>query len=154
VTETLRAVADHLKPGGIVAFAEADFSIALDYMRAGPEGVNRSAWQWAVGAFAGAGIPTAMVARLYGAFRAAWLGAPQMAVQAPFCGDADVAGFEWLAASQRSLLPMFEQYGIVTAEILEVETLAARSRAEVAESGFPLILLPVVTVWAHKPIAA
>jgi ubiquinone/menaquinone biosynthesis C-methylase UbiE len=154
VTETLRAVADHVKPGGIVAFAEADFNTVLGYLQAGPEGVNRSAWQWGIRGFASAGIPTAMAAPLYRAFLAAGLSAPQMALQAPFCGAGERDGFAWHAASLRSGLPMLEQYRIVTAEQLDVETLAARLRAEVLETGFPLILLPVITVWARKQLAA
>jgi SAM-dependent methyltransferase len=152
LSETLRAVAARVKPGGIVAFAEADFHTALGYLQASPAGVNRSAWEWAIRAFAGAGIPTAIAGPLYQAFLDAGLGAPAMAVQAPFCGADRLAGCAWFAASLHSLLPVLEQYGIVTAEILDVETLAARSRAEVAATGVPLILLPVVTAWAGKPL--
>jgi ubiquinone/menaquinone biosynthesis C-methylase UbiE len=153
ITETLQAVAERVTPGGVVAFAEADFNTVLGYMQAGPEGENHTMWVWATQAFACAGIPTAMAGPLYRAFTAAGLGAPDMALHAPLGGDAGWTGFEWIAASQHSLLPIFEQYGIVTAEMLEVESLAARSRAEVIGTGFPLILLPVVTAWARKPLA-
>ncbi len=153
LTETLRAVVDRVKPGGVVAFAEADFQTALDYMRAGPEGVNRSAWQWAVQGFACAGIATAMVAPLYRAFLAAGLGAPAISVHAPCCGADEWDGFAWFAASLRSLLPVLEQYEIVTADVLDVERLAMRACAEVVATGYPLILLPVVTAWARKPIS-
>jgi len=153
ITETLQGVAACVKPGGLVAFAEADFRTALDFVQAGPEGVNRSAWQWAIRAFASAGISTAMIALLYRAFLAAGLGAPAMVVQAPLCGADEWDGFAWLAASLRSLLPILEREGIVTAETLDCDTLAARARAEVAETGYPLMFLPVVTAGARKPLA-
>ena len=153
MSETLRTIVERVKPGGVVAFAEADFRTVLDYLQAGPEGVNRSAWQWGIRAFASAGIATAMVAQLYRAFLAAGLGAPTMAVQAPLCGADEWDGFAWLAASLRSLQPLLDEYGIVTAETLDVERLAARARAEVAATGYPLMLLPVVTAWARKPLA-
>ena len=75
-----------------------------------------------------------------------------MAVQAPLCGAEGWAGYEWAAASLRSLLPTLEQYKIVTAEILDSESLAARCRAEVAQTGFPFMMIPLVTAWARKPI--
>jgi ubiquinone/menaquinone biosynthesis C-methylase UbiE len=151
VNATLRSVADRVRSGGVVAFAEADFQTVLDYMQLGPAGVSRSAWQWGIRAFACAGIQTEMIAPLYQAFLAAGLGTPHMAMQAPLCGAEETDGYQWLAASMRSLLPMMEQYGIATAEMLEVESLAARGQAEVIETAFPLMLLPVVTAWTRKP---
>jgi ubiquinone/menaquinone biosynthesis C-methylase UbiE len=154
IVETLQAVVARVKPGGVVAFAEADFRTALDFVRAGPEGVNRSAWQWICRAFASAGISTAMIAPLSRAFLEAGLGAPAIAVQAPLCGADEGDGFAWLAASLSILLPMLEREGIVTDKTIGCDTLAARARAEVAETGYPLMLLPVVTGWARKPLSA
>ena len=42
----------------------------------------------------------------------------------------------------RSLLPVLEQYGIVTAAELDPESLAARCRAEVAHTGIPFMYDP------------
>ena len=39
----------------------------------------------------------------------------------------------------------------MAAETLDLETFVPRSRASVADSGLPLILLPVVTAWTRKP---
>jgi hypothetical protein len=60
--------------------------------------------------------------------------------------------FVLFAATARSLLPLLAREGIVTAEILNGDTLAARSRAEVIETGVSLMFLPVVTAWARKPL--
>jgi SAM-dependent methyltransferase len=152
ITETVQAVAERVKPGGVVAFAEPDFNTILGYLQAGPAGVNRCAWEWTIRAFASAGIPTAMIAPISRAFLAAGFGAPQMDLQAFLFGADDLDGFALFAATARSLLPLLEREGIVTAEILDGDTLAARSRAEVIETGVPLMLLPVVTAWARKPL--
>lgn len=151
VTATLQAVAERVKPGGVVAFAEADFNTALDYEQAGSDGLNRTAWEWVNRAFACGGVPTTMAGLLYRAYIAAGLRAPVMALQAPLCGAEEQIGFEWFATSLRSMSPMLEQYGIVSAETLDLETFVPRSRASVADSGLPLILLPVVTAWTRKP---
>ena len=153
VSETLRTIVDRVKPGGVVAFAEADFSSVLGYMQAGPASVSRSLWEWGERAFACAGIHTAMAPQLHRAFLAAGLGVPEMVLQAPLGGADEWPGYEWAAASLRSLLPVLEQYGIVTAEILDPESLAMRCRAEVAHTGFPFMMIPLVTAWARKPLA-
>jgi hypothetical protein len=147
----LQAIVDRVRPGGVVAFAEGDFTPALGYVRTGPEGVRRSVWEWGARAFACAGIPISMAAPLNRAFIAAGLGEPEMMVHTPLGGGDDWSGNEWFAESLRSLLPMLEQYGIVTAEILDADSLAARCRAEAVRSGIPLMLIPLVTAWARKP---
>lgn len=154
VTEALQAIVERVRPGGLVAFAEADFSSVLGYMRESSGGVNRAMWEWAAQAFACSGIPTAMAGPLHRAFLAAGLGAPEMALQAPLAGIDDGSGCEWAAASLRSVLPVLEQYSIVTADILDGDSLAVRCRAEVAQSGVPFMLIPLVTAWARKPFGA
>jgi hypothetical protein len=153
-TETLQTIVDRVKPGGVVAFAEADFSSVLGYMHAGPAGVNRSLWDWMATACQSAGLHTAMAPHLNRAFIAAGLGVPEMALQAPICGADGWAGYQWAAATLRSMLPVLEEHGIVTADVLAPESLAARCRAEVAKTGVPFMLLPLVTAWARKPLVA
>jgi ubiquinone/menaquinone biosynthesis C-methylase UbiE len=154
VTEALRAIVEHVKPGGIVAFAEAEFATAVDYQRAAGSSLNRSLWEWATHAFTVAGAHTAMAGPLYRAFVAAGLEAPRMTMQVPLGGGADWPGYDWITASMHSLLPALEEAGIVSAEMLDVDTLAARSRAEVAETGIPFMTLPLVMAWARKPRGA
>jgi hypothetical protein len=93
-----------------------------------------------------------MAAQLHRAFQAVGLGVPELVLQAPLGGADGWTGYEWAAASLRSLLPVLEQYEIVTAEILDAESLAMRCRAEVAQTGFPFMMIPLVTAWARKPL--
>lgn len=154
VTEALQAVVDRVKPGGIVAFAEADFTSALGYVHAGPNDTARSVWDWAAAAFQRSGIHISMAMPLNRAFIATGLGEPEMVVHTPLGGGDTWPGYEWGAASLRSLLPVLEQHEIVTDNVLDVDTLAVRCRAEVIESGYPFTLLPMVTAWSRKPISA
>ena len=55
-------------------------------------------------------------------------------------GPEDWPGFEYLANSFRSLVPLLEAYGIATADELDVDTLAERIQAEVAASKRPIML--------------
>jgi ubiquinone/menaquinone biosynthesis C-methylase UbiE len=86
VKEALRAIAGRVKPGGVVAFAEFDFTSALGYMRASGNELAGSLWEWAAQAFARSGAHTAMAGPLSGAFVAAGLGVPELALHAPLGG--------------------------------------------------------------------
>lgn len=152
VTQTVQAIAQRVRPGGILAFAEADFSSVLGYTQASAAHESRALWQWAEQAFARAGISTAMATPLHRAFLAAGLGVPVMALQARLAGAEDGDGFTWFEASLRSLLPVLEQHGLVSAETLDVDRIAQRCRTEVIQTGVPLMLIPLVTAWARKPL--
>jgi SAM-dependent methyltransferase len=84
VSATLQAVVDRVRPGGVVAFAEADFTSILGYVRAGPSDLFRTTWEWATQAFQAAGVHTAMTQPLHAAFATAGLGAPHMVLHAPW----------------------------------------------------------------------
>src|SRR5215204_2398369 len=72
IVETARARAQ-AEDRENVTFVAGDCRTILGYLQASPAGVNRATWEWQIGAFASAGIPTAMVAPLYRAFLAAGL---------------------------------------------------------------------------------
>jgi SAM-dependent methyltransferase len=152
VTETVRAMADRVKPGGIVAFAEGDFTPVLGYVDAGPPSLSRSHWHWGADAFACGGIHVSMASPVNQAFVAAGLGEPEMVVHTPVGGGDAWPGYEWFAASLCSLLPIMEQHGIATAAELDPDSLAERLRAEVVATGVPLMLIPLLTAWARKPL--
>jgi SAM-dependent methyltransferase len=154
VGEALRAIQERVVPGGIVAFAEAEFPPVLGYVQAGPPGVNRSIWEWGARAFQCAKVNISMATELNRAFLANGLGEPEMIMQALVGGGEGWMGHEWAAESLCSVLPTLEKHGIVTADILEADTLAARSRAEAVETGVPLMLIPLVMAWARKPLDA
>ncbi len=150
-SQTLRTIAARVRPGGIVAFAEGDFATALGYVRAGPTGLSRSLWEWTAELWRRLDLPIAMAPVLYRAFLEAGLGAPEMFLHAPLgCRD-DWAGYSVDAQSVRSIVPLLERYGITTAEVLQVDTLAERYHAEVVRTGIPFMLLPLVTACARTP---
>ena len=87
--------------------------------------------------------------RLYGSFLDAGLTAPQLRLEAPIGGGPDWPGYAYVAESVRSLLPMLEQRGLVTADEADVDTLADRLRDEVVERGGVQILPTVIGAWAR-----
>lgn len=154
ISETVRVIADRVQPGGIVAFAEGDFTPVLGYADAGQAILSRSLWHWGADAFACGGIHVSMAAPLNQAFVAAGLGEPEMVVHTPVGGGDAWPGYEWFAASLCSLLPIMEQFGIASADDLHPESLAERLRTEVVATGVPLMLIPLIAAWARKPLDA
>jgi 2-polyprenyl-3-methyl-5-hydroxy-6-metoxy-1,4-benzoquinol methylase len=109
---TLRRLSQYLRPGGIVAFQEYDMT-ATSQVPAGDLFLKVSAWLHA--AFTAAGAQLDMGTKLYVSFLRAGLPPPDMtAATLVACGPA-TAGYEYMVAVLRSLLPMIERTGIATA---------------------------------------
>jgi hypothetical protein len=134
-----------------LAFAEGDLAMARGYADAAHSNLIRSTCDWTAAVFRHVGIPEAMAPVLCRAFPAAGLGEPHMFFHAPLGCREDWPGFEVDAETLRSMAPLFEKLGIVDAETLGIDTLADRYRAEVVRTGFPFLMLPLVTAWVRKP---
>ena len=148
--QALRRLARHVRPGGIIAFQEIELGPFTAYFRNGALGdLGAKLWSWMDEVFRRSGANPSMGFGLYRAFQEAGLGAPQMALHALMGGAPDWVGWEYSAATYRSLLPLFEQYGITTRAELDPDTLAARMRATAEELGHPAIAAPCVTAWAR-----
>jgi len=148
--ETLRQLATHLRPGGIVAFQEVEFSAYSSIARPETPLMNQLAI-WGIEVFRRSGANVGMGFDLYSAFVDAGLPEPSLGYAAPMGGPETWIGYDYIANSIRSLLPLLEAYSIATAEEAELKTLADRLRAEVVASKRPLILPPHVTAWAQLP---
>jgi ubiquinone/menaquinone biosynthesis C-methylase UbiE len=143
---TLRRLAGLLRPGGIVAFQEMTMTLA----RSVPDGpLWRGAMGWVMETFARAGFEVDMGARLYATFLAAGLPAPQMISTGRVEAGAQSAAYEVLAATVRSLLPIAERLGVVTAAEVDIDSLADRLRREAVESNACLIPPPLVGAWTR-----
>ena len=145
--DALKQLATRLRPGGIVAFQEADFTPYRQMYHPDAPQTNKLI-DWAIGVFEQAGAHIDMGFNLYRAFVEAGLPEPYMHCEYPVGGPESWAGYQFAANSFRSMLPLIEEYGIATAEEVDVETLAERVRQEVMTAKRPLALPPHVTAWA------
>ena len=148
--DTLKQLAARVRPGGIVAFQEVEFSTYEATARPNTPMLNQLA-EWGIEVFRRSGANVGMGLDLYGTFVDAGLPEPTLQYSAPVGGPAAWAGYEFIAKGFRSLVPLMEAFGIATAQDVDVETLAERLRAEVVASKRPLILPPHVTAWAQLP---
>lgn len=146
--EALKQLTRHLRPGGIVAFQEVDFSPYLARSHSDTPLMNKLV-EWGVGVFQHSGAHIEMGMDLHRTFIDAGLPAPILHFVAPLGGAETWAGYDFIANAFRSLLPLMEEFGIATAEEVDVETLSDRIRDEIRVSKRPLLLPPHVTAWAR-----
>ena len=145
--DALKKLATHLRPGGIVAFQEIDFTLYPAVVHRDTPLVNRSI-ELGMTVFERSGAHIGMGLNLYRAFVEAGLPEPTLHFEAPMGCSAAWPGYEYLANSFRSILPLIEAYGLATAEEVDIDTLAERLRAEVVAAKRPLVLPPHITAYA------
>lgn len=64
-------------------------------------------------------------------------------------GGPDTPAYGYIAETMRSLLPVAERLGVVTAAEADVDTLAARLREETVGQKACIMLPPLVGAWAR-----
>ena len=145
--DALRHLATHLRPGGIAAFQEAYFAPYIVAEHPDTPLANKLI-DWGRTVFERSGAHLDLGIELYQAFVDAGLPEPTLHFEAPMGGPEGWPGYEYLANSFRSLVPLLEAYGIATADELDVDTLAERIQAEVAAAKRPIMLPPHITAYA------
>jgi len=147
----LRAIAERVRPGGVLAFQELDLDPDV-HARSFPEvplwdGTGRQV----IETFARAGTHLRMGRRLFAAFLAAGLPAPVMHEEALIGGGADFAGYAWLADVAGTLAPLTEKLGIASTDELGAGTLAARIRDDAVARSAIVWSPPVIGAHARTP---
>jgi SAM-dependent methyltransferase len=146
---TLRHVRGLLRAGGIVVMLEPDMSVGLRSWP--PVALCEQVSDWIRETFRRGGVHFDMGARLYPLFRRAGFPGPTVRQDTPVGGGETLLPlFEHCTQMIRSLLPRMEQYGIATAEAVQVDTLSERlgSEADAAESQ--VAYMPVIAAWATR----
>ena len=143
----LRLLAGRLRPGGVIAFQEGVFD---DPKRPYPPGpLHDQVLGWMTPPPGAPGPDTQMGLKLFRSFLAAGLAAPHLRLDTPIGGGADWPGYDYLTATLRSLLPFLQGVGAVTAEEVDIDTLAHRLRDEVVEHDRIQILPPLIGAWTR-----
>jgi SAM-dependent methyltransferase len=146
-TATLRNLATRLRPGGIVAFHENDFTYPPTFLP--PTELSTQVQRWSIPPPGTPGPEMRMGTKLYRTFLEAGLPAPQFQVEAPAGGGPDWPGYEYVAETLRSLLPALEQRMGLDPASVGIDTLAQRMREDVLRTQ-GIHLLPIMFgAWAR-----
>jgi SAM-dependent methyltransferase len=144
----LRRLAGLLRPGGVLAFQEFNFTPAsLQWYPAMP--LWQRFWEWMQPTVVRSGAEALMGYRLAATFREARLPEPRLRLESPLLAGDDPDGYAWAADSLRSMLPLACKFGIATAEEVGIDTLAARLRAETIAHGGVVKTPDLVGAWTR-----
>jgi len=143
----LRHLVTRLRTGGIVAFHENDFTYPPTVLP--PTDLSAQIQRWSIHPCEGPGAEMRMGTKLLRAYVAAGLPEPQFVVEAPAGGGSDWPGYEYVADTLRSLMPMLQQRAGVDPDEVQVDTLADRLREDVARVQGIHILPIMFGAWSR-----
>jgi 2-polyprenyl-3-methyl-5-hydroxy-6-metoxy-1,4-benzoquinol methylase len=143
----LRTLASLVRPGGLVAFHEPDWSSARSFP---PAPTYERCCHWVTETFHLAGNDTNMACKLHAAFVGAGLPAPSMRMQTFIgAGPGCTVFLQAVADLVGSVLPTMERLGVATAAEVEVATLAERLRLEVTAAESVIIGRSEIGAWSR-----
>jgi SAM-dependent methyltransferase len=143
----VRRLAGLLRPDGIVAFHE----MAMPMSRGVPEGpLFRRTVDWIVDTIREAGFEIDMGSKLGKTFVDAGLPRPTMIVTGNVGAGGDSPIHAFFADTRRSVLPIGERLGVVTAQEADLDTLTERLAAEADNLEASVMAPPLVGAWTRR----
>jgi ubiquinone/menaquinone biosynthesis C-methylase UbiE len=129
----LRDLARHVRPGGVIVFHEIDWGGLESFP---PVPTFDRCCRWGVETLRRHGTETRMGVKLYRAFVDGGLPPPTLRLEALIEGPAHNGGIlNLMSRLMRTLLPQMEQYGVASAEDLDLRTLVERMSREASATG-------------------
>lgn len=144
----VRAAVDHLKPGGLVAFQEPDFTQG-PYSEP-PSLLLAQVWRWITEGFDRSGANTRMGLKLPLTFAQAGLSDLHLAADRFIGTGPGWGGYNHLAGLVKSLLPSLQAAGVTTPAEVDPDTLGDRLRTEIVSNDGVLVWQTAVRAWARK----
>jgi ubiquinone/menaquinone biosynthesis C-methylase UbiE len=145
----LRKLTQHLRPGGVVAFQEYDLAPENKLFYPSFPLAERT-WALLVEAFQCGGAEPRIGMKVTGAFLEAGLPVPYLRCDTAIGFGPEWVGYDVFADVMRAVLPLLVKQGVVTAEEVDIDTLADRLREEnVRQQGvgrFPAL----ISAWVRK----
>jgi ubiquinone/menaquinone biosynthesis C-methylase UbiE len=145
---TMREIVGHLRPGGIAAFQEPDFTQGP--YAAPPSSLLDQIGHWITEAFRNSGADTAMGPKLRNLYLRAGLSDLHLEADRFIGGGPDWGGYAHLAGLVKSVLPFLESSGITTAKEVGADTLEERLRQDIVSRDAVVVWLTLVRLWGRK----
>ncbi len=130
----IRAVAAHVRPGGVVAFHEVAMHDKRN-LTMPPNPLLSQAFDWIIAAFQSVMLHPDAGARIVEHFHKAGVKrTPTLFCEVPVGGGPQSPLYGWCAHTVRTLMPQIEKIGLATAEEIDIETLEDRLRSAAVDS--------------------
>lgn len=146
--EVLKQLATRLRRGGIVAFQEIYITGIRTLAHPDMPTLNKVI-DWVPAVFEQSGANIDMGLDLHRTFIDAGLPEPILSCQAPIGAAESWPGYQFIAHTVQSLLPLLEKFGLATPEEVDVATIAERIRQEVVATKRPIVLPMHITAWSR-----
>jgi ubiquinone/menaquinone biosynthesis C-methylase UbiE len=148
-TTMLRGIAQHLRPGGVIAFHEVDWTGVRSFP---PSPIYDQSCAWILETFKRVGTNAHMGLDLYSTFVKAGLPAPTMGLHALIGGGSNnMSGLDLIADLAVTMAPVMEQMGVATVADVAPITLNGRMHAEVEALGSIVIGRHEIGAWSRLP---
>jgi len=145
----LRHLSTQLRSGAVIAFMEPDFTVPGRVFPEMPHFQNAGIWITEVLRRSGARLDMGM--RLYATFRdAGFVGTKTEVSHLSGCGMNRVMT-DYFVDTLRSLVPKIIEYGIATAEEIQIDTLGDRFEAASREADPQWVATRYISAWARRP---
>jgi hypothetical protein len=145
----LRSLTRLVRPGGVLAFQEPTWIPLLAF------GARLPLWSKLLLAihatFLHSGINPEMGPDLYQVFQEVGLPAPAMYMETPLGSDANFTSL--ICDLLSSIRPLIQQHNVSLEALGNLDTLSDRIQAEVVASDTVVSYVPLVGVWARKPMS-
>ncbi len=139
-----------VKPGGIIAFQEPDYS---GVRFSGSLPLATSCLHWIESALRRIGANPDAGLQLHRTFTRAGLPKPLLDLWAGVGGGEGFPGYEMAAELVRSLMPAIERFGIALPTEIDVDTLASRLMSEAVAADAVVVMPAIIGAWARKQSA-
>ena len=144
----LYAAKGYLRPDGIIAFQESEFTFGPTTFPETP--LFRQIVQWNAEMMDQGGPEFHMGFKLHKTFLDAGLPAPHLVFNTPVGSGPTWIGYEYLAETIRSLLPRLQQLGVAGSGEIEIDTMADRLRAEAGQADSVTTMPAVIGAWSRN----
>ncbi len=147
--DILARVLQYLRPGGVVAFQDNDFTFGV--MTSSPLPLIETIGKLMTQTQSQPGPDFHMGLKLHRLYQEVGLVPPQLTLQAPLGTGREWTGYEFIAETMAMLKPRMEQLGIaIPDELTDAASLAERIRDEAVENNAVIVLPACVGAWSRK----
>ena len=145
----LERVARHLRPGGVVAFQDNDFTFGA--MASAPLSLFDPVFAWLKGTMAQDGPDYHMGLKMQHLYQRVGLTTPQFTFDAPIGTGHNWTGYQYIAETVEMLKAPMQQRGIALPAEIGTSDLAERIRKEAVANNAVIVLPAIIGAWSRKP---
>lgn len=145
----LRRVLEHVRPGGVIAFQDNDFTFSFSILPPFPL-IERVGQVLGPAQEIPGGPDFHMGQHMPGLYREVGLPPPQLSFDAPIGAGANWTGYEFIAETTQMLAPRLRELG-VSLDGIDLGNLAAQLRQGAVEKGSVMVLPAIIGAYSRKP---